>query len=129
MTAPDVTDVTPKKWREPFLDALMQHGNVSRAARTAKISRMQLYRDRAADPEFAAAWQAAQQTGLDSLEDVANVRARRDSDTLLIFLLKAHRPEKYRETTKHINVNLTPEQARDMTDDQIETELKRRGLM
>ncbi len=101
MTEPDVTEVTPKKWHEPFLAALMQHGNVSRAARAAKISRMQLYRERAAAPDFAKAWRDAQQIGLDSLEDVANTRARKDSDTLLIFLLKAHRPEKYRETTRH----------------------------
>lgn len=97
MTEPELTEFTPKKWREPFLDALSQHGNVSRAARTAKISRVMLYRDRAADADFAQAWTAAQQLGLDSLEDVANMRARRDSDTLLIFLLKAHRPEKYRD--------------------------------
>ena len=58
---------------------------------------MQLYRERSADPDFAKAWQDAQQLGLDSLEDVANARARKESDTLLIFLLKAHRPEKYRD--------------------------------
>jgi hypothetical protein len=93
-----VTDVTFKKWRQPFLDALAQHGNVSRAAKVARISRNHLYRARHDDPDFAAQWDAAKDRGLDSLEDVANARARKDSDTLLIFLLKAHRPEKYRDT-------------------------------
>lgn len=122
------THDTPKKWREAFLDALMQHGNVSRAARAARISRKHVYRERAADAVFASAWERAQQLGLDSLEDVANVRARKQSDTLLIFLLKAHRPEKYRETTRNINVTLTPEQAAQMSDDELDAELKRRGL-
>jgi len=50
------------------------------------------------------------------------------SDTLLIFLLKAALPGKYRETTRNINVNLTPEQAAEMSDEELDAELKRRGL-
>ena len=97
MTEPNGTEGTPKKWHTAFLDALAQHGNVSRAARTARISRVHLYRERREDPTFAQAWGDALAIGLDSLEDVANVRARKGSDTLIIFLLKAHRPEKYRD--------------------------------
>lgn len=108
MTAPETheTPLEGKKWRGPFLDALSQHGNVSRAIRAARVGRATVYRDRDADGEFKAAWEHARDLGLDSLEDVANARARRDSDTLLIFLLKAHRPEKYRETTRNINTNV-----------------------
>ena len=51
------------------------------------------------------------------------------SDTLMIFLLKSIRPEKYRETTRNYNVNFTPEQAASMTDAELDAELKRRGLV
>lgn len=51
------------------------------------------------------------------------------SDTLLIFLLKATNPEKYRDTTRNYNVNLTPEQAATMSDAELDAELKRRGLL
>jgi hypothetical protein len=52
------------------------------------------------------------------------------SDTLAIFLLKAHRPEKYRERydVKHSGA-LTLDKAREMTDDELDEELKRRGLL
>ncbi len=50
------------------------------------------------------------------------------SDTLMIFLLKGARPEKYRETTRNVNVNVTPEQAAQMSDAELDAELKRRGL-
>lgn len=97
MMAPELTELAPKKWVAAFLAALAQHGNVSRAARTARVSREMVYRERGDNAAFAAAWETAHAQGLDSLEDVANARARKDSDTLLIFLLKAHRPEKYRD--------------------------------
>lgn len=92
------TSSTPeKKWHQVFLAALSEHGNVSQAARAARIDRSTAYLARHADPAFAAAWLKAQEQGLDSLEDVAVERARTESDTLLIFLLKAHRPDKYRD--------------------------------
>lgn len=46
---------------------------------------------------FAAQANDAIEAGMDELEDVARQRATDSSDTLLIFLLKARRPEKYRE--------------------------------
>lgn len=116
MTEPKLTDLTPKKWRDAFLDALAQHGNVSRAARAAKISREWLYQQRHADEDFARQWEQAQSIGLDSLEDVANVRARKMSDTLLIFLLKAHRPEKYRDRYEVSGPNGGPIQTQQVFD-------------
>jgi hypothetical protein len=50
-----------------------------------------------ADPAFAAQAEDAIEAGTDELEDVARQRAKDASDTLLIFLLKARRSEKYRE--------------------------------
>ena len=117
---------TPKKprWRGAFLAALAQTGNVTAAARAAHVDRTTAYDLRAADPEFAALWRAALDEAADLLEQEARRRAHDGlvrykfdrkgqpllhpttgqpyceleySDTLLIFLLKGARPEKYRE--------------------------------
>jgi hypothetical protein len=50
------------------------------------------------DPDFAAAFDAAVEEAVEELEQIARDRAKKSSDLLLIFLLKAHRPEKYRES-------------------------------
>lgn len=118
------TNETPKKevpvWRERFLSALSEHGSVSDAAETAGIGRATVYRERAIDPEFAAQWQLALDLGLDALEDAAKMRAKRMSDTLMIFLLKAHR-EKYREQPRgSMNLNLSLDDLKDMSDDDLE---------
>ena len=42
-------------------------------------------------------WDEAMAEAVDRLEQIAWERARKTSDTLLIFLLKAHRPSLYRE--------------------------------
>lgn len=51
------------------------------------------------------------------------------SDTLLIFLLKAARPEKYRDRSETRHVGLTPEQAANLSDEELSAELKKRGLV
>jgi hypothetical protein len=98
-----------------FLDALAETGMVVEAARRAGVPRASLYRRKAADSRFAARWAAALEAGLDQLRDEAVRRAyhgveeavwhrgeavgtlRRYSDQLLMFLLRAHQPEIYRE--------------------------------
>lgn len=115
------THLTPKK-RVVFLEALMRCGNVTAAAAAAGISRDTLYNHRRRDADFAAAWEAAAELGADALEDEARRRAhdgvdepltcakglvlgedgapmlvKKYSDTLLIFLLKGARPQKYRD--------------------------------
>lgn len=85
------------------------------SVQTIGISRQTAYDWRAADPKFAEAWEVAVELGTDSLEDEAIRRARvgtdkpvyqggelvghvrEFSDTLMIFMLKARRPGKYRE--------------------------------
>src|SRR5690606_18484748 len=77
------------------------------------------YRLRKEDPDFAAAWDEAMEQASDALEVEARRRAiegwdepvfyqgmetgmvRKFSDTLLIFLLKGARPEKYRDRIDH----------------------------
>lgn len=101
--------------RAAFLKALTDTGNVSAAARAAKASRSRAYQLKAADPEFAAEWTDALETAIDSLDAEARRRAlggvetphfqqgrvagtvRKYSDALLMFLLRAHRPERYRD--------------------------------
>ncbi len=108
--------------RTQFLEVLARTCNVTHAARSAGISRSRVYDIRMEDAEFAAAWDAAEEIAVDSLEGEARRRAlegidepivyqgeiQRDgdgkpvtikkySDTLAMFLLRSHRPEKYRE--------------------------------
>ena len=129
--------LTSKK-KQQFLELLAEYGNVSRAAQEAKIIRTHIYQIRDSDPDFAAAFDAAVKLGTAALEDEARRRAfegcdkpvfyqgiqcgavREYSDTLMIFLLKAHDPEKYAERTKNdvtlggalkMDVTLSPREA------------------
>lgn len=121
MTAPARQRLTPKK-RQQFCEALARCGNITEAARVVGVSRPTLYDYRKADAEFAAEWDRAVELGADALEDEARRRAydgvdelltcsrglihhddgslamvRKYSDTLLIFLLKGAKPERYRD--------------------------------
>jgi len=116
-----IISTTEKPWRIRFLDALRMHGIVSQAAIEAGIHRDTAYFERSKDPEFARQWAEALDRGVDALEDTAMKRAYEGSDTLLIFLLKGRRPERYREVLKTIQVNVTPEQLEQMSDDELDT--------
>jgi hypothetical protein len=90
---------TPEKG-DRLLAKLAQGYSVAAACRAEKIGRTADDGWRQADPAFAARADAAIEEGTDRLEDEARRRATlKDgaSDTLLIFLLKARRPETYRE--------------------------------
>lgn len=99
-----MTKRTPKKrstgdWRPAFLAALRNSGNVRASCQAAGIGRSVAYDQKEDDPIFAKAWADAMEDACDALEAAAQARAMTSSDTLLIFLLKAHRPEKFREPT------------------------------
>jgi hypothetical protein len=111
---------TEKHWRLLFLDGLRMHGMVTQAAIGAGIHRNTAYFERQRDPEFAKEWQEALDRGVDMLEDIAKQRAFAGSDTLLIFLLKSHRPQKYRDTIRTVTLNLNPEDLQDLSDDDLE---------
>lgn len=102
-------------WEKAFLSALAEAGVVRYACKAAGVSTPVVYARRQEAPDFAAAWAQALDDAADLLESEA-VRRGRDgiveivvgkngetyentkySDTLLIFLLKGARPEKYRE--------------------------------
>lgn len=116
-----VVETKQRHWRHIFLDALAAHGIVTLAAQEAGIDRRTAYFLRDQDSTFDAEWKAALDRGVDMLEDVAKKRAYEGSDTLLIFLLKAHRPERYREITRSVQMNVTPEQVERMSDDDLDS--------
>lgn len=87
---------TPE-WEAPFLDALREFGIVKHAAEEARVARRTVYSRREKNEEFRAAWTYALEEACDILEFEARKRAIEGSDRLLEFLLKAHRPEKYRD--------------------------------
>lgn len=98
-----------------FLEALADTVNVTLACQRAGIPRRTAYDWRHSDQAFAAKWDDALDVGIDLLEAELHTRAfdgverpvyykgeqvgtwRYYSDALAMFLLKAHRPERYRE--------------------------------
>lgn len=98
-----------------FLDALRATCNVSEAAKLAGAGRRTVYEWRDADDVFRAEWDDAEQEAADRLEREAWRRAvegtdkpvtfqgvitasyKEYSDRMLELLLKAHRPEKFKD--------------------------------
>ena len=112
------TEENEQLCRAVFLATLRTSANVRRSADAAKINRTTAYNWRDADPAFAAAWDGAIEDAVDTLEQEAWRRAhdgvekpiyqqkelvghvQEYSDALMMFLLKAHRPVKFRETIR-----------------------------
>ena len=95
-------------WQPVFLEAMRNSGNVRASCAAASISRETAYKTRLKNPTFAAAWDAALQDAVDTLEAVAWQRARTGlSDQVLLVLLRAHRPDLYSE---RLRIQVTREQ-------------------
>lgn len=88
-----------RNWRKPFLETLRNTSNVRAACQAAKVTRSNAYKFYHADPKFAAQWDEALESACDILEARAWERSK-TSDQLLMFLLRAHRPNKYAERLK-----------------------------
>ena len=86
-------------WHNLFLQSLKIDANIRLACEAAGISRTAAYFQYKHNPVFKDHWDEAVEEACDRLEEIARRRAVSMSDTLLIFLLKAHRPHKYRETS------------------------------
>lgn len=119
-------------WKRAFLAALAESGIVTRAAEVAGITTKTVYSLREVDAAFAEEWRLARESAADRMEAEALRRAvegvdepvfgsggfkegtkkvgsiRRYSDTLLIFLLKGIRPEKYRERRELVGTDGGP---------------------
>ncbi len=113
-----------REWRDVFLETLALSGNITLSCQAAHISRQTAYETRKDDEAFCKAWDDALAHAADLLENEAVHRAANGtirykfdkngdplrhpetgepyveyeySDTLLIFLLKGAKPEKFRE--------------------------------
>ena len=100
--SPDVARKRGRKrdWGRAFLDAFRQIGVVTPAAAAAGVSRHAVRKRCLRDPAFARKYAEALEESTERLESLAFARAasqKDPSDLLLIFLLKARRPEMYRE--------------------------------
>lgn len=102
-------------WRPAFLKSMAKLGNVTKACRAAKVGRSTAYDMYLSDADFAQAWDEALEEATDLLEAEARRRAEQGvrtpiyqggllvgykqmySDGLMQMLLKANRPEKYKE--------------------------------
>jgi hypothetical protein len=93
-------------WHAQFCDLFARSLNVTIAAKGAGVDRATVYEHRKRIPEFAEAFEEARRAAIEKLEAAAYDRANKMSDTLAIFLLKAHKPELYRERNQTTNVNL-----------------------
>ena len=112
-----------KERQGKFLDLLSELGNVSKACGMVPVTRTTVYKHRLEDDAFAAKWKAAEILAADALEDEAWRRAKDGiqkplqyqgqltgdvvteySDTLLIFLLKGNKQEKFADRSKNENV-------------------------
>lgn len=89
----------PKK--RALLAAFAKTGQLSQAARAARMDDRMHWHWLKKDPAYAAAFVEAQHMVGDMLEQEAIRRAKKGSDTLLIFLLKGAMPAKYRERYEH----------------------------
>ena len=112
--AEDVTEVTMvalPEWpegltppQERFLNAYSLGGSITQACRSCSIARANPYRWRDGSDIFSEALTIAKEYGVQRLEDWALARAMdamNPSDRLTEFLLKAARPEVYRERVDH----------------------------
>lgn len=127
---------TIKRAQDRFLEVLAQCGNVTQSCTAAGTVRQRVYEWREKDAEFATRWEDALDQAADVLEQEAFRRAvtgwdepaisagkwvhddegnlvmiRKYDANLLMLLLKAARPEKYRENIKvsgSLDHNLVP---------------------
>jgi hypothetical protein len=89
-----------KQWHTAFLRSLARTPSVTIAARAAGVSTRACYKARDADPEFAEAWSDAINKSVDALEHEVYQRALKGDAQLALAVLKAFRPERWRETSR-----------------------------
>ena len=105
-------------WAKHYLIALAQTGNKTLAAQAAGIHFGAIKKAMQINPEFAELEEMAREISIGRLEAVARARAEKNSDLLMIFLLKAMNPAKYRDNYQHVTkvetdyvIDITPNAA------------------
>jgi len=98
---PNGTLAKNRPFMDRFLEKLRESGNVRLSCEAAGLNRRTVYRWRETWVTFADEWQEALDDALDTLEGEAWRRARKNSDRLLMFLLQAHRPERFGTKVQH----------------------------
>jgi hypothetical protein len=106
-----------RDWKPAWLEAFRELGMVSAACKKVDVGRRTVYNARV-DEDFAAAWDEIEHETTEAMETEAYRRAvegvsepvvsagkhvtdvQKYSDTLLIFMLKARKPETYRDNVK-----------------------------
>jgi len=89
---------TSEEQKDRFIAALEEGGAVvTDACQAGGFSSATAYEIRKRDPDFARRWAEALERGIEKLEKVVTQRAIDGSDVLAMFLLKARRPDVYRE--------------------------------
>lgn len=108
----------PEDWADRWLQTFAEYGTVSYACQVAEVGRTTVYARRQRDESFAIAWADVEERTTERMEQEAIRRGtdgvdrnvyhqgevvgqeRHYSDTLLMFMLKSRRPERYRDNVK-----------------------------
>lgn len=89
-----------REWHDEFLAHFLEIGTITGAAKATGVDRRTVQLARQRDEEFALKLADAEEQFTEKLERVAYTRAVDGSDRLVEFLLKARRPDRYRENVK-----------------------------
>lgn len=125
MTPSDSSDTSRARgkpargWEDKFFAAFAETGIVLRACKAAQVSRSTVYLHRDKDEAFAERWREAEEESADAAESEAWRRGvegidkpvfykgeqvsvmREYSDRMLELVLKARRPDRFRDNHKH----------------------------
>lgn len=126
MSTPNTSEQQKRARQAAFLTAYAATGIITKACEASETGRTTHY-DWMQDEEYAEAFRLAGEAAADLLEEEARRRAvegveepvgwyqgqpggyvRRYSDTLLIFMLKGAKPEKYKDRHEHSGPNGQP---------------------
>lgn len=102
--------------KKKFLEGYVATGTISGGALFAGVHRHTVYQWQENSETFKADFEAVKDEVADKLEQEAIRRALTTSDTMLIFLLKGQRPEKYGDKTQH-EVTVKPYKVLEDNDD------------
>lgn len=100
-----MAESAPPDWKPVFLEALEDSVIVQKAIEAAGVGKTTAYAERKRNRDFADAWDAAIDNGVVQLEDkLRQVALEGGGDSTQVraldILLRAHRPEKYRDNMR-----------------------------